>query len=86
MMVSSFDIFSKCLWLRPLKDKKGPTAAPAFKDILRERRLYLQSFALTKDKAFNSVLTDYNIEHIYFQNTLKKAERANKTIKTCIVT
>lgn len=68
--------------MRPLKDKKGP----AFKDILRERRLYLQSFALTKDKAYNSVLTDYSIEHIYFQNTLKKAERANKTIKTCIVT
>lgn len=32
------DIFSKYLWMRPLKDKKGLTTARAFEDILREGR------------------------------------------------
>lgn len=32
------DIFSKYLWMRPLKDKKGPTTARAFEDIFREGR------------------------------------------------
>lgn len=27
------DIFSKYVWMRPLKDKKGPTTARAFEDI-----------------------------------------------------
>ena len=33
------DTFSKYLWLRPLKDKKGSSVAEAFKDIFSEGRI-----------------------------------------------
>lgn len=85
------DIFSKYLWMQPLKDKKGPTTARAFENILSEGR---QPTKLRTDKgqefrsiAFNNVLTDRNIKHFYSQNTEVKAnyaERAIKTIKTRI--
>lgn len=83
------DIISKYVWMRPLKDKKGPTTARAFEDILREGR---QPTKIRTDKgqefgskAFNNVLTDRNIQHLYSQNTKLKAifaERSIKTIKT----
>ena len=32
------DVFSKYLWLRPLKDKKGPSIVEAFESIFKEGR------------------------------------------------
>lgn len=80
------DIISKYVWMRPLKDKKGPTTARAFEDILREGR---QPTKIRTDKgqefgskAFNNVLTDRNIQHLYSQNTELKANYAERSIKT----
>lgn len=80
------DIISKYVWMRPLKDKKGPTTARAFEDILREGR---QPTKIRTDKgqefgskAFNNVLTDRNIQHLYSQNTKLKANFAERSIKT----
>ena len=65
------DIFSKYLWMLPLKDKKGQTAARAFEDKLRDG---IQPAKLRTDKgqgqefrsrAFNSVLTDHSIKQFY---------------------
>lgn len=88
------DIISKYVWMRPLKDKKGPTTARAFEDILREGR---QPTKIRTDKGqefgsktFNNVFTDRNIQHLYSQNTEVKANYAQRAIKTiklgCIVT
>jgi hypothetical protein len=33
------DIFSKYVWLRPLKDKKGESVSKALKDVLAEGRV-----------------------------------------------
>lgn len=68
--------------MRPLKDKKGPTTPRAFEDILREGRQTTkirtykgQEF---RSKAFNNVLTDRNIQHLYSQNTEVKANYAER--------
>lgn len=59
------DIFSKYVWMRPLKNKKGSTTAWAFEDILREGRqptkLRTDKGLEFRSKAFNNVLTDRNI-------------------------
>lgn len=61
------DIFSKYLWMQPLKDKKGPTTARAFENILSEGRqptkLRTDKGQEFRSKAFNTVLTDRNIKH-----------------------
>lgn len=71
--------------MRPLKDKKGPTTARAFEDILREGRqptkLRTDKGQEFRSKAFNTVLTDRNI-HFYSQNTEVKANYAEIAIKT----
>ena len=33
------DVFSKCGWIMPLKDKKGQTIADAFKEIFNTKRI-----------------------------------------------
>ena len=82
------DIFSKCLWMRPLKDKKGPTAARAFEDILREGRqptkLRTDKGQEFRSKAFNCVLSDHGIKHFDSHQSESQLcrERAIKTIKT----
>lgn len=53
------DIFSKYLWMQPLKDKKGPTTARAFENILSEGRqltkLCTDKGQEFRSKAFNNV-------------------------------
>lgn len=82
-------ILSKYLWMQPLKDKKGPTTARAFDDILREGRqptkLRTDKGQEFRSKAFNNVLTDRNIQHFLFSKHRSESqlwERAIKTIKT----
>lgn len=81
------DIFSKYLWMQPLKDKKGPTTARAFENILSEGRqptkLRTEKGQEFRSKAFNNVLTDRNIFILKSQEVKANyAERAIKTIKT----
>lgn len=76
------DIFSKYLWMQPLKYKKGPTTARAFENILSEGRqptkLRTDKGQEFRSKAFNTVLTDRNINHFYSQNTEMKANYAER--------
>lgn len=82
------DVFSKYLWLRPLKNKKGTSVSKALQDILSEGR---QPSRIRSDKGqefrskdVNSLLNRYGITHLYAQNETKAAvaERVIKTIKT----
>jgi len=80
------DIFSKLLWMRPLKNKKGESVAKAFEDVLRDGR---QPTRTRTDKgqefrsnAFNTLLNARGIAHLYAQNTEVKANYAERVIKT----
>ena len=80
------DIFSKFLWMRPLKYKKGQSVTAAFQDILQEgrhpSRLRSDKGQEFRSKAFNALLKDQTIEHLYAQNTEIKANYAERVIKT----
>ena len=80
------DIFSKFLWMRPLKDKKGETVTKAFEDILREgrhpTRIRTDKGQEFRSKAFNALLKNRDIEHLYAQNTEVKANYVERVIKT----
>ena len=84
------DVFSKYLWLRPLKDKKGLTVATALEDIFKEGR---QPSRLRTDRGqefrarqVQTLLRSRNIKHLLTNNETKAAvaERVLKTIKTRI--
>ena len=80
------DIFSKFLWMRPLKDKKGQSVTAAFQDILQDcrhpSRLRSEKGQEFRSKAFNALLKEQTIEHLYAQNTEIKANYAERVIKT----
>ena len=80
------DIFSKFLWMRPLKDKKGQSITAAFQDILHEgrhpTRLRSDKGQEFRSKVFNALLKEQTIEHLYTQNTESKANYAERAIKT----
>ena len=81
------DVFSKYLWLRKLKDKKGESVANAFETIFKEGR---KPYKIRTDKgqafrarAVQSVFTEAGIKHFYAQYEVKAsvAEQVIKTIK-----
>lgn len=80
------DIFSKFLWMQPLKDKKGESVTAAFKNILREgrhpTRIRSDKGQEFRSRAFNAILNEENIDHLYAQNTEVKANYAERVIKT----
>jgi len=84
------DVFSKYLWLRPLKDKRGRSVAEALSVILRgERRptrMRTDKGQEFRSKEVNALLRRYHIQHLYAENETKAsvAERVIKTIKTRI--
>ncbi|KAK3099205.1 hypothetical protein FSP39_000987 [Pinctada imbricata] len=85
------DIFSKFLWMRTTKDKKGDSIREAFQDIFSEARkptrIRTDKGQEFRSKSVNALFKDRNIEHLYAQNTEIKtnyAERVIKTIKTKI--
>ena len=82
----AIDVFSKYLWMRPLRDKKGESVVSAFEDILREgrrpSRLRTDKGQEFRSRAFNALLTEEGIEHLYAQNTEIKANYAERAIKT----
>jgi transposase InsO family protein len=84
------DLFSKYLWLRKLKDKKGESVAKAFETIFKEGR---KPYKMRTDKGqefrartVQFVFKEAGIKHFYAQNEVKAsvAERVIKTIKTKI--
>lgn len=84
------DVFSKYLWLRPLKDKRGPGVAEAFKDIFKmgrkPQRIRTDKGQEFRAKTVQSLFNAENIQHFYALNEKKASvsERVLKTIKTKI--
>lgn len=79
------DIFSKFLWMQPLKDKKGQSVTAALKSVLREgrrpTRIRSDKGQEFRSRTFNALLKEQNIEHLYAQNTEVKANYAERVIK-----
>ena len=81
------DSFSKYLWLRPLKDKTGPSVAAAFKDIFKEgrkpNRLRSDKGQEFRAKVVKDLMKSKDIRQLFAQNENKASisERAIKTIK-----
>ena len=82
------DVFSKFLWMRSLKDKKGESVVKALQDILREgrqpSRIRTDKGQEFRSKEVNKLLDRYGIKHLYAQNESKAAisEFVIKTIKS----
>jgi hypothetical protein len=80
------DIFSKYVWLRPLKDKKGESVSKALNDVLAEGRSP-NRIRTDKGQEFRSWLVDavfkqIGIQHLFAQNTEIKANNVEGVIKT----
>jgi DNA-directed RNA polymerase beta' subunit len=82
------DIFSRYVWLEPLKSKKGLDVAKAFEKIFKSGRKPLRNRndkgGDFKNRQVKSLFKKYNILQMTTQNTETKAcyaERAIKTIK-----
>ena len=84
------DIFSKYLWLRPLKDKTGTSVVRAFTDIFNEGRrpnkIRSDKGQEFRAKVVKALMKNKNIKQLFAQNENKAAisERAIKTIKSKI--
>lgn len=80
------DIFSKYLWLRPLENKQGSSVEKALQDILRDDRvpnkIRTDKGQEFRSKRVESLLTMYDIKHLFAQNTEIKANYAERVIKT----
>jgi transposase InsO family protein len=82
----AIDIFSKFVWLRPLKDKRGESVMKALKSIFAEGRSPSrkrtdkgQEF---RSRLVKSLLRQRRIEHVFAQNTEIKANYVERVIKT----
>jgi transposase InsO family protein len=85
----AIDIFSKYVWLRPLKNKRGESVMKALKNILAEgrspSRIRTDTGQAFRSRLVESLLKQRRIEHLFAQNTKIKAnyyERVIKTIKS----
>ena len=82
------DVFSKYLWMRPLKNKQGTSVSKAIDSILEEgrspTRIRTDKGAEFKAKEVQKTLRKHHIQHLYAQNETKAAiaERVIKTIKS----
>ncbi|VDI83172.1 Hypothetical predicted protein [Mytilus galloprovincialis] len=84
------DVFSKYLWLRKLKDKKGESVATAFQDIFKTgrvpNRIRTDMGQEFKAKRVQTVFKKEEINHLYALNEVKASVSARviKTIKAKI--
>jgi hypothetical protein len=85
------DIFSRYVWLQPIKNKKAPTIIEAFEDVLsngrKPKRLRTDKGGEFTSNAVKNFFKSQNILQMFAQNTEIKAnyaERAIKTLKLCI--
>ena len=81
------DVFSKYLWLRPLKDKKGTSIVEAFESIFKEgrkpERIRTDKGQEFRAKVVESVFKSKSIRHMFAESDVKASisERVIKTIK-----
>ena len=86
------DIFSKYVWVVPLKDKKGTSIVNAFQKILKEsdrkpNKIWVDKGSEFNNNSFKKSLKDNDIEMYSTHNEGKSviAERFIRTLKTkCI--
>jgi ribulose bisphosphate carboxylase small subunit len=84
----AIDIFSKYVWLRPLKDKRGESVMKALKNIFAEgrspSRIRTDKGQEFKSRLVESLLKQRRtcIEHLLSQNTEIKANYVERVIKT----
>ena len=69
------DVFSKYLWLRPLKDKKGTSIVEAFESIFKEgrkpERIRTDKGQEFRAKVVESVLKSKSIRHMFAESDVK---------------
>ena len=79
-------MFSKYLWLRPLKDKKGESVPRALEDVLAEgmspNRIRTDKGQEFRSRLVDAVLKQRGIQHLFVQNTEIKANYVERVIKT----
>ena len=81
------DIFSKYLWVKPLKNKTGVEVTNAFREIVKTGRkpqkLWTDKGVEYKNRIFKNYLKEEDIELYHTENEEKSciAERVNRTLK-----
>ena len=84
----SYIIFSRFLWLRPLKTNSVPNVSKAFEDVFSEGRqpkhLHIDKGQEFRAKSVQKVFQKYKVHQFVTQNEVKTnyAERVIKTIKS----
>ena len=82
------DIFSKYLWVKPLKNKTGVEVTNAFREIVKSflrkpQKLWTDKGVEYKNRIFKNYLKEEGIELYHTENEEKSciAERVNRTLK-----
>ena len=90
-LLSAIDIFSKCAWVVPLKDKKGISIVDPFQKILdisgrKPNKIWVNKGSEFYNNSFKKWLKDNDIEMYLIHNEGKSvvAERFIRTLKTRI--
>ena len=85
------DCFSKKLWTRPLKTKRGQETAQALRSILDSMQYPVQTMIFDEGLEYvnqyvSNLLDEYNIHSYHIKSRLKAstAERVNRTIKQAL--
>ena len=85
------DCFSKKLWTRPLKTKRGQETAEALRSILESMKYPVQTMIFDEgleyvNKYVSNLLNEFNIHSYHIKSRLKAstAERVNRTIKQAL--
>ena len=85
------DCFSKKLWTRPLKTKRGQETAQALRSILESMKFPVQTMIFDEGLEYvnqyvSNLLNEYNIHSYHIKSRLKAstAERVNRTIKQAL--
>ena len=84
-LLTVIDIFSKCVWIVPLKRKTGQEVANAFSRILKERRpskTWVDKGREFYNKDVQKVVELYSTENEEISCVI---ERLNRTIKKCFL-
>ena len=85
------DCFSKKLWARPLKTKRGQETAQALRSILESMKFSVQTMIFDEGLEYvnqyvSNLLNEFNIHSYHIKSRLKAstAERVNRTIKQAL--
>ena len=86
-LLTVVDVFSKHVWVEPLKNKTGQAVADAFEKILKQGRIPIQlqtgDGKEFNNKTFQTLMSRYKIHHFSTSGDTKASvvERSNRTLK-----